>query len=928
MSDQPLKSMFEAALALPPTERAPWLQRECADAGMRDRVLALLAADAGVDAGVLDLPALELARRIEVEPPSLDADRFIGTQIGAFRLQRLIGQGGMAAVFLAERISADFVQRVAVKLLRRGLFSALEQKLFRRERQALALLSHPNIAQLIDGGVNESGVAYLAMEYVDGLPLTDYCGERQLGTAARLLLFVSVCRAVDAAHRALIVHRDIKPSNILVTADGTVKLLDFGIAKLLEGDTDTPTQTEAAPLTPEYAAPEQFDGRAITTATDVHALGILLHELLTGGRPERDSDSKPSQRVGLLSHDLSTLPLEPAALRRLLKGDLDNIIIKATEAEPLRRYANAGVLADDIERHLQGQPVQAHPPSGWYRARKFVRRHRDTAAITVLLVLGMLVSMITALWQAEVARNEAARANAVRDFLVGALQAGRNKLTREQRPTLSDLVAAARKNVDADTALDAETRAEVLSTLAEVSWSAGDFAAAGSLFQRAVEAREALLLGSGPRTTQMRGRWAELLIDSGAHREAQHVLDAISPEAFTRSDDSAVAIGISRAMVRLLNGNTPAALADLSRLRELGDAVFAADIQKQLEVRLAVGGIYAYARSYQDAAALLKPTLAEWSRRGLPENAFIATAMSNLTTVLRGSGDAAGSVSMGRESLALHQRIYQPNHPDIALAMANLATHLASAGDLVEARTLHEQAMTIRRSAYGSESVKLLSSLAGLAQIERTERNFDAALSHMREAERICRIGDNLVQPNCPRMLHNVAFALFQLDRFEEAERIAQETLLLVEKSSGSEHVDAALAWALLARIAAGVKTYDLALERGARAQSLMEANPNTSPEALHLLRLTRAECLLGLGRYQEAIDEINGLLPAWKKFSSPTHFQLIAMYEVRAHAELGLGDAKAARASAEDALALGVDPKLVKPETLAFLRAIAAEVR
>ncbi len=928
MSEQPLKSMFEAALALPPTERAPWLERECADLGMRDRVLALLAADAGVDADVLDLPALELVRRIEVEAPSMDADRFIGTQIGAFRLQRLIGQGGMAAVFLAERTSADFVQRVAVKLLRRGLFSALEQKLFRRERQALALLSHPNIAQLIDGGVNESGVAYLAMEYVDGLPLTNYCGERQLGVAARLLLFVSVCRAVDAAHRALIVHRDIKPSNILVTADGTVKLLDFGIAKLLEGDTDTLTQTEAAPLTPEYAAPEQFDGRAITTATDVHALGILLHELLTGERLHRDSDSKPSQRVGLLGNELNTLPLEPAALRRLLKGDLDNIIIKATEAEPLRRYANAGVLADDIERHLQGQPVQAHPPSGWYRARKFVRRHRGSVAITVLLVVGMLVSMIAALWQAEVARKEAARANAVRDFLVGALEAGRTKLPREQSLTLSDLVAAARQKVDIDPALDAETRAEVLSTLAEVSWSAGESAAAGSLFQRAIAAREALVGVSDPRTMQMRGRWAELLVDSGAHSEAQQVLDAISSETFLRSDDRAVVIGISRAQVRMVNGNVEAALADLPRLLKLGDQVFAADIQKKLEVRLGAGSIYAYARSYHDAVALLKPTLAEWRRRGLPENAFIATAMSNLTTVLRGSGDAAGSVAMGRESLALHQRIYEPNHPDIALAMANLATHLANAGNLTEARTLHEQALAIRRSTYGSDSVKLLSSLAGLAQIERTQRNFDSALSFMREAERICRIGDNLVQPNCPRMLHNVALALFQLDQFEEAERTAQETLLLVEKSSGNDHVDAANAWSLLARIAAGGKSYGLALERVARAQGLMQANPNTSPEALHLLRLTRAECLLGLGRYQEAIDEINGLLPQWKKFSSPTHFQLIAMYAVRAHAELGLGDAKAARASAEEALALGVDVTLAKPETLAFLRAMAAEVR
>ncbi len=924
MNKQPLNDWFDAALARPKNERLNWLLQECADEALRQRVIELLAADARQDADVLDTPVLELASRIAVEAPNLDAGQFIGMRVGAFRLQRLIGQGGMAAVFLAERVDADFAQRVAVKLLQRGLFSALEQKLFRRERQALALLSHPNIAQIIDGGVTDSGVAYLAMEYVDGVALTQYCSDRELGLEHRLLLFATVCRAVEAAHRALIVHRDIKPANILVSNDGSVKLLDFGIAKLLEGDVEPLPQTHLAPLTPEYAAPEQFDGGAITTATDVYALGVLLHELLTGTRPQRGTRRPSSQCVELDNVETIAFPTSPQVLRRLLKGDLDNIIGKAIETEPERRYANAGAFADDIERHLRGLPVHAHPPSGWYRTRKFVQRHRGRVAMTVLLVIGVLVSLLVALWQADVARKEAARANMVRDFLVGALDAGRVHVPREQRPTLSDLIAAARVKIDADLQLDVETRAEILRTLAEVSWSTADSDMARALFERAISEREKVSGREDPEVVMMRARLAELFVDTGEIGAAQQVIDEIAEMAFHRVDATAVEIGIARAMVRQRDGQGELAVSDLPRLLRLAESVFAGDVRSALETRLSIGGIYSSARANMEAVRLLKPSLAEWRSRGFPENAFVAISMSNLTTVLRGVGDAADSIRIGRESLTLHRRIFDADHPEIAFAMANLAANLAIDGQIDEALALHRNALEMRRAVFGPDSVELLSSLSGLAHIERVQRNFDAALAYLHDAERICRIGDHLRQPNCTRILHNVAYVNYQMGRDADAERFAQETLRVAQQTGGDGHPDVASAWSLLATVASGALAFERSLERIDKALELMHANPDTGQESLQLARLQRVETFIGLNRCAEALTEVESILPAWTAITSPSHFRLVSILEFRMRAQLCLGDAAAAGASARAALALGVDERLIKAETLLFLKATA----
>jgi serine/threonine-protein kinase len=408
-----VREMFEAVLALDPAQRAAWLDEHCTDSAQRAAVERLLAADAA-DARVLDQPFDQLLGHVgDVDAES--TQELPGAMVGTFCVLERLGEGGSSIVYRAEREQAGVRQLVALKLLRRGLYSADEQRRFRDERRALAQLRHPGIARLIEGGITDAGVPYIALELVDGMPITDYARAHRLDLRQRLRLFIDVCRAVEAAHRALIVHRDLKPSNVLVTPEGDVKLLDFGIAKLLDAGEDG-TRTQHQAMTPAYAAPEQFALGQITTATDVYALGVLLGELVTGQRRTQGDTHTPSSRIRD-DTDPSLLPAAPRVVRRQLRGDLDNIVLKATALEPERRYASAGAFADELERHLAGQPVLAHPPSRWYRARKFVARHRGGVATTALFLLAILAALALALWQAHRAEVQARRAEAVQAFL-------------------------------------------------------------------------------------------------------------------------------------------------------------------------------------------------------------------------------------------------------------------------------------------------------------------------------------------------------------------------------------------------------------------------------------------------------------------------------------------------------------------------------
>lgn len=422
-----VKELFHQAVELPPGEREAFLDERCAgDAGLRDAVEGLLRADAEAPM-LLEHPPLAFVREgFNAEDVNAPPRR-----IGPYRILRELGSGGMGTVYEGVRDDEQFQQRVALKLIRRGLDTDPDiLRRFHNERQILASLNHPNIARLFDGGATKDGQPYFAMEYVDGIPVDEYCAGAGLDTAARLRLFRTVCAAVAYAHQNLVVHRDLKPSNIVVTTDGMVKLLDFGIAKLLAHDEDpsaTQTATRHGVMTPAYASPEQVKGLRVTTASDVYSLGVVLYELLTGRRPY-DFDGRRADEMARVVCEaepqrpsaLNSRMTEPdarrstrpagASLRRQLRGDVDNIVLHALRKDPARRYSSVELFSEDIRRHLDGLPVSARPDTFSYRASKFFERNRALTLTAALLVLTLVVGVVGMTWEAVRAGRERERA--------------------------------------------------------------------------------------------------------------------------------------------------------------------------------------------------------------------------------------------------------------------------------------------------------------------------------------------------------------------------------------------------------------------------------------------------------------------------------------------------------------------------------------
>jgi non-specific serine/threonine protein kinase/serine/threonine-protein kinase len=407
------------ALEMPAENQRAYIQECCpGDPELGREIEELLEASRSADgftrpgAGVFSLP----------EGPA-DEDVLIGTQVGPYRLVERIGEGGMGAVYRGERSDGQFEQHVAVKLVEPGIKSHELMRRLRSERQILASLNHPNIARLLDGGISTDGHPYLVMEYIEGTPLSDYCKTHTLNIEQRLKLFRPICSAVHYAHQHLVVHRDIKPSNVLVAEDGVPKLLDFGIAKLLEptaAGSQGSTVTTLNPMTPEYASPEQIQGREVTTASDIYSLGVLLYELLTDQKPHKIADKSPQQVAQAICDTDPEKPSEAVTKnakaggtgRTLepISGDLDHIVLKAMRKEPSQRYASAEELSGDIGNYLAGLPIQARHGSFRYLAGKFIVRHKAAVVLSSALLVALVAGLVIVSWQVRVARMERARA--------------------------------------------------------------------------------------------------------------------------------------------------------------------------------------------------------------------------------------------------------------------------------------------------------------------------------------------------------------------------------------------------------------------------------------------------------------------------------------------------------------------------------------
>ena len=755
---QAIEEIFHAALECDTKELGRFLDEKCGgDETLRREIEALLASHRAAE-NFIETPVAGVADAI-LEHDEVDA--LLGQRIGQYRITELIGAGGMGAVYLAQRADEQYEKSVAIKLIKRGMDTDSVLRHFRNERQILAAFDHPNIAHLFDGGATEDGRPYFVMEYVNGLPITEYCDAHELSISQRLTLFRQVCAAVSYAHRHLVIHRDIKRSNILVSDDGVPKLLDFGIAKILqEGERGQAlaTFTGLRLMTPEYASPEQLRGDPVTTASDVYSLGVVLYELLTGSFPYRFASRSARDVERAITEQEAKKPSTAISENKqskienrnskMLRGDLDTIVLKALRKEPERRYQSVDQLSEDIRRHLEARPILARRDSLAYRGAKFVQRNKAVTAAAALVLLSLLAGIIATTWQAHRAKTEemaakAAKARAERRFndvrqlahsvlfdyhdaikdLPGATRV-RERLVKDALNYLDSLS----REAGGDFALQRELAAayERVGDVRGQAYSAslGDRAGALDSYKKALQIRESLLKAA-PQDAQSRRDMA------ATYRKIGNQL--------LETTEAAQGLENLRRSIALYSAVAAEQPANRDVQREL--AVAYNDLGLALEDR----GDMAGALQHHQRAAKVREELLAAEPGNLQAQRDLSVSYVNTGRAFYFSADIPRAIEINRKAIELRTRLveHDPTNADyrrlLAVSYQNDGDYRAQTGDINAALesfrkkiVLDQQALAAdpdnvqaqRDYAYSSERIGVLLSQLG---------NYSQALPHLSE---------------------------------------------------------------------------------------------------------------------------------------------------------------------------------------------------
>jgi serine/threonine-protein kinase len=820
--------LVDELLELDPAAQAARLERELADRPrLRERVARLLNADrlAADFLGPLSGEVIaEIVSELASGEPVPSPERTPGARIGVWRVVKEIGQGGMGSVYLAERDDAQYRQRVALKLIRGGIAGREARARFLRERQILADLQHRNIARLLDGGSTADGVPYLVMEYVEGRPIDRYCDDASLPVRERLALFEQVCEAVQYAHGRLVVHRDLKPGNILVTDDGRVKLLDFGVAKLLGSDvlaaSGPATRTGVRLLTPEFASPEQLAGRTVTVASDVYELGVLLYLLLSGRLPYEGDGATPAELERRIA---SQAPEKPSAttegaLRRRLRGDLDNIVLKALRAEPERRYPSVSALLEDIRRHGAGLPVSARPATLRYRLRLLGRRHRVALVATGLVILALVTGLAGTIWQARAASIEARKAAQVSEFVIGLFEVVDPARSRGDSVTTRELLERGAERVDRELGDQPLVQAQMTHVLGRIYWKLSQLDRAEVMLRRALALRVA---ERGPNSLES----AESLTSLGAvtmlqgrYAEADSLLDAalVILEKRTRAGDLRRADALAHRAVSARHQNDLARAEALHRealaLRRAASPETTPDIAGSLKDLALV--LHTMNR-FDEAEATYREALDLMIGLHGERHPDVGTTLHSLAALLSTLGRLEEAQAMAERSLAVQAAVHGPRHRLVANALDALANITDQRGDLARATELHTEALTIKRELLGDAHPSVATSLNNLALALRDQNRLDEAESRFRDAHAIyrARFGDR--HPFVAVALLNLGSVALRKGNRAAARGLYEEALdVLRETSTGhSIYVSNALV---------GLGETLLALEEAGRAETAL----------------------------------------------------------------------------------------------------------
>ncbi|MFT3791941.1 MAG: serine/threonine-protein kinase [Rudaea sp.] len=896
-----IETLFHAALEKPPQERRDFLTTQEHDTQIVAEVERLLARHAQ-DPGFLD-DALDAVTALPAPAQ---------TQVGPYRILGELGAGGMGAVFLAERLLGDTPQKVALKLIR-GIPTVASRERLARERALLAELNHPNIARLLDAGETSDRTPYLAMEYVEGAPLLAYCDERALDLPARLRLFVQLCRAAQHAHQRLIVHRDIKPANILVREDGTPVLLDFGIGKLIDPGADEHGGTRA--FTPAYAAPEQRSGGRVTTATDVYGLGGVLHELVSGR-------SLGETRVDDRVTRPSAAARDPARAR-LLRGDLDNIAMKALDVEPERRYVSAEALAEDVENHLRGRPVAAHAPTRWYRAGKFIRRHRGGVTATALLTLAVFAALAVATWQAHLARQQAARADAVRDFVVSLFESAGADLPLDKRPTTQDIVDRAARQLPGRSDLSDALRVDLLLTLAKVARSVGATAQGLALLDAAAPALARLYGPADAPWWNARILRAGSLVDANRNADALAVLDPLRDKLIERDDgigiDGLIVLGTALSHA----GKEEDGLALLHRARELASHDAAKHPEKLLDAAIRESGGLIDAHRFRDGIDAADAALALWRKLGAPPSQGIIALYQSIAIGAEAVGDMARAEAAYKDAIAYADQFFDKPNAASAWNVGMYGTFLIAQGRLAEAEPWARRGLEMRRAVFGDADPRTLYGVAGMGKLYLGERKFAEAAQWFGQGVDTCRkaaIDDNV----CPRLLAFRARAWSGLARFDDAERDLREALELQKKRTGDASPAYAFILDMLVVAQAQGGKYEAAIASADRVLAIDKQVKGAMLQSELTTRYWRASALFALRRVDEASNEMIDIEPKYAA-AAPKGVQRFNMLALKARALAAAGRSREAADAAQAAVDYDAANDARHPDQIAEMQRIAA---
>jgi len=953
-----LDELFDEVLDASLQARQEILQRAAAeDPDLKAELEALLAAH-GRSAGILDSPA-DLGSGGGVADP-LE----VPSRIGIYRIVSELGRGGMGVVFLAERDDGQFWRRVAIKVISAGARSADLRARFEAERQILATLDHPNIARLYDGGVTDDGRPYLVMEHVHGLPIDEYCRTNDLSVEDRIRLFCTTARAVHHAHRRLVVHRDLKPSNILVTTEGEVKLLDFGIAKILDGSmvggaAAPETRTGLHLMTPEYAAPEQVTGEPVTTATDVYGLGVILFEMLTSRRPFKLSGRAPVEWARIIVREPPPIPSEVAEptseapsqaaaegaepqpaegekhsdrafyvpvevdtdrlaaregrqrLRRLLRGDLDRIVLKTLRKEPERRYGSAARLVEDLERHLEGRPVEARADSAGYRLHKYVTRNRVGVGAALIVALSLVGGTVAALTQASRATRQAELAARQRDVMFDLFRLSDPSETQGDTITARNILDRGAESIEQEFGEEPVIQARMLTDVAGIYENLGMFTRAEELARRALKLRMENLDDRSLEVSESYGQVGRLVAAQGNQEEAiEHLQLALDIRQSELSRPDSLLARTQSDLAWLLRANGKHAEAAELFEEALG-------VQQQLlgdEHPDAASTLFGLAVShhdlgqFEDAEAVFARALARFDTATMRPHPLAAEALLNIGMIRRLRSQVYEAEPLAASAVAMREALYDPAHPDVIEALGEWGVALRDIGRYEDSERILHEALDRANRSLGYDHMMTLTMrerwgtvLYHLGRYEEAAATVDTSIAVKRE-----RLEPN--DANYIMALSRAGDPYWMDSRLDRAEDRYEAAL----QGAGRSSIYSILVLDGLANIAVARGDLDTADDLFDESLGLAAEKLRPGHRYTQTVRVDRAHLRLAQGRGAEMIDTLESVLAIRSEVFREPHPALGRALHPLGAAYLAAGDP----AGAERVLLRALDNYSAIPET------------